>query len=243
MSDDPFEMLSSLRGADADDYLAPGDDPAADALLGRIMDGRTTEPARRRSRRRRQLLTGVVVGAAVGSGALVAALWLDQPSDPATLSCYSNASTQPDVQVGLTIDPDSTPIEQCGEPWHDGTLGSSGPPPLTACVTDDGITAVLPGDEGTCAELGLAGRDPEVSPGQDAAARVVSTISERYPTDCVESVDAAVEIVEAILADIDAQGWTVQPAGEISADRPCAFASVDAEQQVVLIVAALGTAP
>lgn len=240
MSEDPFEMLASLRGTDADEYLAPGDDPAADALLARIMDGRTTERARRRPRRRRRVAAGVVAGAVVGSGALVAALWLDRPSDPATLSCYSDASTEPDVQVGLTIDPDSTPIEQCGELWRDGTLGSSDPPPLAACVTASGITAVLPGDVGTCADLGLAGRDPEVSPDQDVAARVVSAISDRYPADCVDSVDAAVEIVEAILVDVGAHGWSVRPAGDVSADRPCAFAGVDAEQQVVLIVPASG---
>ena len=27
---DPFELLASLRGADTDDYIKPGDDPTAD---------------------------------------------------------------------------------------------------------------------------------------------------------------------------------------------------------------------
>ena len=236
---DPFELLSSFRGSDADAYLAPGEDPVADALLERIMSSESADRPRRRTPRRR-VVTGVLVGVVVGSGAVAAALWLDQPSDPATLSCYSEASTDPDVQVGLTIDPNSTPVEQCAELWRDSTLGSGEPPPLTTCVTRNGITAVLPGDETTCAELGFAGRDPVVAPDEALAARIVGTISERYPTECVDSIETATAIIETILTDLGADDWDVRAAGAIGEDRPCAYAVVNAEEQVVLIVSAAG---
>lgn len=240
MSDqDPFELLSSLRGNDATEYLAPGEDPVADALLERILSSESADRPRRRAHRRR-VVSGVLVGVVIGSSAVAAALWLDQPSDPATLSCYSEASTDPDVQVGLTIDPDSTPVEQCTELWSDGTLGSGEPPPLTTCVTTNGITAVLPGDETTCVELGLAGRDPAVAPDEALAAQIVGRISERYPTECVDSIKAATDLIETILTDLGADDWEVRAAGAIGEDRPCAFAVVIAEEQVVLIVAAAG---
>lgn len=239
---DPFELLSSLRSDDNDDYIKPGDDPTADALLKRIMDGTTASSSTPRpGRRRRRVVAGAVAGVLVASGAVAAAaVWLDQPADPATLSCYSDASLDPEVQVGLPIDAESTPVEQCAALWRNGTLASGDAPPLTACVTSDGITAVIPGDDESCTSLGLAGRDPGVDPGETVAARVVSTISDQYPTDCVDSVDQAVAIVEEILADVEADGWEVRPAGAISDERPCAYSAVDASTQVVLIVTAAG---
>jgi len=171
---------------------------------------------------------------------VAAAVWLDQPADPATLSCYSSASLDPEVQVGLPVNAESTPVEQCATLWRNGTLASGDAPPLAACVTTDGITAVIPGDDETCTSLGLAGRDPGVDPDGTVAARVVSTISDQYPTDCVDSVDQAVTIVEEILADLEADGWEIRPTGAITDERPCAYAAIDASAQVVLIVTAAG---
>ena len=176
----------------------------------------------------------------VASGAVAAAVWLDQPADPATLSCYSDASLDPEVQVGLPIDAESTPVEQCAALWRNGTIDSGGAPPLTACVTTNGITAVIPGDDKTCTSLGLADRNPSADPDGTLAARVVSTISDQYPTDCVDSLDRAVVIVEEILADLDADDWEIRPTGAITDERPCAYAAVDASAQVVLIVTAAG---
>ncbi len=239
---DPFELLSSLRRDDNDDYIKPGDDPTADALLKRIMDGTTVASSTPRpGRRRRRVVTGAIASVLVASGAVAAAaVWLDQPADPATLSCYSDASLDPEVQVGLPIDAESTPVEQCAALWRNGTLASGAAPPLTACVTTDGITAVIPGDDESCTSLGLAGRDPSADPDDTLAARVVSTISDQYPSDCVDSVDQAVVIVEEILADLEADDWEIRPTGAISDERPCAYAAVDASAQVVLIVTAAG---
>lgn len=238
---DPFELLASLRGDDTDDYIKPGDDPTADALLKRILDGTTVASSTPRpSRRRRRVVAVAVAGVLVASGAVAAAVWLDQPADPATLSCYSDASLDPEVQVGLLIDAESTPVEQCATLWRDGTLASGDAPPLTACVTTDGITAVIPGDDKTCTTLGLPGRDPGVDPDDTLAARIASTISDQYPTDCVDSVDQAVAIVEEILADLEADDWRIRPTGAITDERPCAYAAVDASTQVVLIVTAAG---
>lgn len=238
---DPFELLSSLRGDKADEHLAPGDDSAADALLARIMYGETaTLRSPSRSRRLRRVVAGVVTGVLLASGAAAAAVWFDRPEDPATLSCYSDASLDPAVQVGLTIDPQSTPVEQCASLWRDGTLGSGDAPPLAACVTPDGIIGVIPGDDDACTSLGLAVSGPNVDPDDILAARVLSMISEQYPTDCVGSVDEAVMIIEGFLADLEADDWQARPAGAITDKRPCAYAAVDASARVVLIVTAAG---
>jgi len=238
---DPFELLASMRGDDTDDYMKPGDDPAADVLLKRIMDATTVASSTPRpGRRRRRVVAVAVAGVLATSGAVAAAVWLAQPADPATLSCYSDASLDPEVQVGLPIDAESTPVEQCATLWRDGTLASGDAPPLTACVTTDGITAVIPGDDKTCSTLGLAGRDPGVDPDDTLAARIASTISDQYPTDCVDSVDQAVAIVEEILADLEADDWKIRPTGAITDERPCAYAAVDTSTQVVLIVTAAG---
>ncbi len=237
---DPFELLSSLRGDDAHGYLKPGDDPAADALLERIMNGTTAERSALRSRQHRRVVVGVMAGVLLGSGAVAAAVLFDRPTDPVTLSCYSDASLDPVVQVGLTIDPESTPVKQCAVLWRDGTLGTTDAPPLVACVTRDGITAVIPGDQESCTSLGLTVRAPSVDPDESMAAQVASAISDRYPTECVDSVDAAVVIVERILVELEADDWQVRPAAAISGERPCAYAALDASARVVLIVTGAG---
>lgn len=236
MSRDPFELLSRFRPVELDRTLEPGENPAADALLRDIA---ASDPNPRDRRHwRRWAVGGVSVVVIVGSGVAVAARWLDRPADTVTLSCYSEAAPEPDVQVGLMIDPDSTPEAQCARLWTDGALGSGPVPPLTSCVTREGITAVIPGEQGDCERIGFADRDPSVNSGGDDAARVASAVVERYPTTCVASTGDAVAMIESIIADLRVTGWEVRAAGETSADRPCAYPGVDADKRLILVVPA-----
>jgi hypothetical protein len=67
--------------------------------------------------------------------------------------------------------PQTDPVATCTSAWEQGELDPSrsngmdnfqksdqvtGTPDLTVCVLPDGIAGVVPGNEGTCAEMGLA---------------------------------------------------------------------------------------
>lgn len=237
-TNDPFELLSVLRPTTTGDFLAPGDDPAADALLSRIVSIDPTRQSPRR-RRRRLVLPVTLTFVVVASGAIATAVWLDQPTDPALLACYSEPSADPAEQFALVIDADSTPAEQCATLWQDGTFGTGEPPSLTSCVTPDGITAVMPGDATTCTALGWARLDTPLSDEQLLAPRIMSEVSGRYPTECVESVDEAETLVRTILSELRADTWRVRVERETSPDRPCAYVAIDAPNRTVLIVAAM----
>ncbi len=227
---DPFERLAASRPREFDAFLAPGDDPAADELVSTIL---TTSRLPRR--RRRGLLAALTVVGVAGTGAVAAAVWLDRPSDPVSLSCYSNASNTPDEQVALLVDPDSTPIDQCAKVWREGPLGNDIAPPLAACVTANGIVAVIPGQPTVCDQLGLARLDPNASEGDDLAAQVINSLSATWPETCVTSIDDAVALVERVLDDVEATNWTITIAGPPTPNAPCVAASPDAEQVNVIL--------
>lgn len=236
---DPFELLSSMRPLDLDRTIRPGDDLAADDLFARIVDGTVDadEPVRRRWPRR--VIGGAVVVALAGGGAVAASRLFAEPTDSASLSCYSDASADPDVQVAMIIDPSVTPEDQCAPMWVDGPLGTTGPPELSSCVTDNGITAVIPGTGETCVEIGYDERAP-VEPGSpNPAATITNAISDRWSAEdrCIRDVDEAVDILEGIIADAGADGWTVVVLHPPTDEMPCVGAGVDAAAQQVFTAA------
>jgi hypothetical protein len=90
-------------------------------------------------------------------------------SDVVHVSMMSVRGATPTVSATPADQPD--PIEECSWMWRDGLLvpGSRGTirdipanptpthpvPPLVACTLHNGIAAVFPGDDSTCAALGL----------------------------------------------------------------------------------------
>ena len=233
-SQDPFEILAGSCPTEPGDRVEFGDDPAVDALLRSIM----SEPApdSRRRRRRRRWVSGVVATAVVGTGAVAAAVWLDRPADPTLLSCYSDAAVPPAIQVGLMIDPTLTPIEQCTPQWHNGELGSEGPPELAACVSSEGIAIVLPGSIETCNELGLAGLDPDRRIGDLTAIRVANLHPERYEDQCFTS-EEAMDVTQQIFDEVGADDWTVEVLVPVTDELPCAIPSILGAEQRVLLAA------
>lgn len=237
-SPDPFELLASMRPADLDRRVDPGDDPAIDALLADIVAGTTNSsgpPPRRRWRRR--VIGGAVVLAVAGGGAVAASRLLSSPTDSAALSCYSNASALPDIQVALIIDPSSTPEQQCAPMWSDGTLGTSGPPQLASCVTDTGITAVIPDTGDTCTAIGFEEREP-VAPGTpNPAATITNAISDTWTNHdgCVRDLDEARRLLEQIFIDAGAEGWTIRVMRQPTTDEPCIAAGIDPEAHEVFL--------
>jgi hypothetical protein len=232
MTDDPFDVLTRLH--EHDQRLNPGDNPAADALRDHIVAAGTA-PSRRQRRLRWGATTAAAAVALAASG-VAAAWWATRPSDTTTVACYSNASTTPATQIALLREPAQTPQQQCKPLWSDGTLGDDGPPPLASCVTDAGIVAVIPGPPEVCDHLSLdSAADPA---NDDVAALIVSAVSQRWPRTCVTSVDAATTVIDEIFDDVEASDWTISNAGDVTTDRPCLYAAVDAEQHTVTVIAA-----
>jgi hypothetical protein len=121
--DDDFDsgdLLRRLRPHRGDGYLAPGEDPHADALLQQIM-GQDVDRARpaRRGRRVAVLVIGATV---VGAGATAALIQSRQAGNPTVLGCYSSSDVEHARQVGIEPDARRTPIEQCAELWSDGRI-------------------------------------------------------------------------------------------------------------------------
>ena len=93
--------------------------------------------------------------------------------------CYTIANLKGGANFyGLTVAASGNPnvpavvtnaLKTCAVDWHDGFLQQGKRPlrnqlppaqrvvpPLVACVLNDGIAAVFPGDSATCARLGLS---------------------------------------------------------------------------------------
>lgn len=231
MNDDPFELLKRVRPL-PDHELVPGDDPDAEALLARVTaERRFAEPAQNR---RRWLVAGVVAVVAVGAGSVAAVLNNSRPADPATLMCYSEASTTPAGRAVGHIDPNSTPVRQCEPRWLDGTFSVDGPPNLVACSAAD-VTVVVPGGDSTCAELGFANLAAPTEPDL-VDARVASEVPGLF-AECVPDLDDAAAAVAAMFDELGAVDWKVRVEGATSSERPCAANVIDAVAREVLIVA------
>jgi hypothetical protein len=180
--------------------------------------------------------------AVLAVAAVAATTWVALVRDVSavTVVCYATTSLDGD-RVGVAAS--SAPsVAVCAEPWADGPLTNPDVnpgdiPPLTACVTDNGVLAVFPTDDPkVCDDLGLATPDPSqptVGLGSAAAARdeiVAYVAGETCP-----SLEDAELRVRSILETHGLTDWTVeaQPQRE---DRPCASIAFDTDTRTVILV-------
>jgi hypothetical protein len=205
---DPIDgLLRAVRPVRSEDYLRPGDDPAADAMLRRIT---TTIPVRRRRSWKR--ITFFVTGACVlaGAGVTTAVLRSRAPEDPTQVACYSSAVPAESEIYPIPGDADRTALEQCRDLWLDGTIAAvGGIPSLTACVTDDGLTAVLPGEDVLCADLGWDVAELGVGDAAHPATELQSTLSDRFGVGCVDR-DRAITIVSEVIRQLGLDDWSTE---------------------------------
>lgn len=242
---DPVDLLQMYSAPDGWDSTVELTGPDADAdavsLLQRVVGGQVAATGPRR--RHLRLVTGVIIAASLGGAAVAAATILSRsPDEPESVSCWSESVAPPEAQVGLGWDGIDDPISICSDEWRGGRLGADGPPqPLQACVNEDGVAAVVPGDETTCEHLGLesfAPIDPATSNGQmllDVSIlerRLVAT----YNVGPCRSPELVVPEVETLLNDLGFVGWDVTIAGIFSADEPCASIAVEPETTTVVVV-------
>ena len=203
---DSGNLLRGLRPHRGDEYLAPGADPRAEALLDRIVSQELDGKGSARYARRVALL---VIGATVVCASAAAALILTRrPGDPTVLSCYSSSDVEQALQFAIPPDAQRTAIEQCAELWSDGRISTNGPPGLVACVTDADIVAVLPGDEAACAAAGWVLAATSTGPGIDRTSDLTNTLSDRFADQCVNP-DAAIATVEQVLDELGLVEWRI----------------------------------
>ena len=228
---EPGELLHALRPYPVDEYLAPGDDPGADALLRHVMS-LDIDGHKRHSRGRRVAVLAIAI-TVVGASATAALVTSRSAGNRAEVSCYSSADVHAAKQVVLSADSRRTPLDQCADLWSDGHISSGGAPALVACVTSADIVAVVPGDNSTCTTHGWAVAVVATEPTEDPAPALTSTLSDRFAGQCLDP-DSAAQAVAAVLADLHATDWSVHD-GTANPDW-CAVPVVDVASRTVELV-------
>lgn len=238
---DPVELLNSLAPpAGWDERTDLATDERAAAIHRRVVTGNVVPF--RAPRRRLRIVTGIVVTAALG-GAGVAALLQRGADEDRVLACWSEAVSPPTAQVERAWDGVADPVEACAPPWQDGTFGTQGPAaPLRACVTANGVVAIVPGDDDTCADLGMpayAAPEPgDASVGdQDFDANALQRMLEKkYHRGGCYTEQQALEGVSATLEEFMFDGWVTRSLGSFESEETCASISIERETKTVLIV-------
>jgi hypothetical protein len=190
-------------------------------------------PARRRRR--------AVAGTAIVTGGAVAAVWNRSPQRTQRVASRSDPANPPVETVGVTWDGITDPTALCSAEWASGSFETAGPPDeLTACVTTDGVAAVIPGDTGVCDALGFAEFVPPVDDGLVPAVSDAAAELDRIffaSTNCVPLADAEGEI-RRVLDEYGLSGWDIETVGTFSPDEPCATVSLDPASATAVVAPA-----
>ena len=181
-------------------------------------------------RRRRRAVAAAVAGTAIVTGGAVAAVWTRSPERTQRLACWSDAGNPPVELVGVRWDGTTDPTALCWAQWARGSFDTAAPlDDLTACVTTDGLAAVIPGDPDVCDPLGFADFVPPDDEDLVLAVNEAATELDRIffaRTNCVPLADAEGEI-RRVLDNYGLSGWDIETVGTFSADEPCATVSLD----------------
>lgn len=233
---DPFSALGPLNPVPDAEALR---DPARSTeLLRRVLSDATASvrvlPSSRQ-RRQRRIIVVVAVGAVVAAAAF-AWVAVRGHDDPLSLSCYATASLESDrTQVPPAH---GDPRDICASEWVAGRVTGtrSDPPPLIACVRDEGSVAVLPATRGTaCSRFGWADLDPNANRQADFVIRahdqLVTAFRSEPCLDLHEAHTTARRILEANNLD-----WIVSGPPEFPAERPCASLAIDPNERTVTLV-------
>jgi hypothetical protein len=149
------------------------------------------------------------------------------------LACYSTAEVATAVQVAIAPEPGRPPVEQCAALWSDGRISSGGAPTLTACVTDTGIVAVLPGDDRSCLAAGWVVAASSTQPPAERSPELTNALSDRFAGRCLD-VESAGRAVEDVLVQLGLTGWAIDDRTPEGAG--CAVPVVDVASRTVALV-------
>lgn len=249
---DPVQLLAQFRPPRDDRYLPPGENPIADDLLNRISAGDRVDRAssragvRRSSTRRvpRAAAIGVAAVLLAGAGGAAAVLLNRHPDDITPIDCYGPGTASTAARLNAVRHSELSPTQQCAAAWSDGRLGGDGPPPLTECVTDTGIIAVIPADSpDVCRQWGWDPADTSPDSVADRADEVVEVVSRRFSERC-HGPGEAVATIRAVLHELDLDDWTIADrTTDDLAEASCVYPAIDGLARTVDLVSVAPPGP
>ena len=234
---DPFEIVAGANPVPGLTERLPGDDE----MLARIL-AMPVAPAAATKRRPRRRMIWFGAGVAVASVGLAAYAFIreDSPTDPLSIVCYSTPQTNPAVRVGLRMSED--PVGMCGQQWTNGVIASfRSPPVLTACISDGGLVAVIPGNQQVCENLGYANWVGELTDEERNLIAFQDALTSNFGDRCVTENNAQPR-VRSIMVQFGYSEWTLVQRGGYTPARQCTGAVAFVEDQMVVLVSRRGTA-
>lgn len=227
---DPFDILAALNPVPGLIETSPQDE----ALLATII---AAMPSSTGKRRRRAWITGGTAVTVVVLAAF-AVLRQESASSPLQLTCYTTAQQPPAEQFGIPMEDD--PVRACQRLWRNGTISGTEPPTLTACVSDGGIVAVVPGGQQICSRLGLANWVGALTDDDGQVIAFADELATAFAASCItesEAVAAAQAVIDKYLLD----DWAIVQRGGYTPERACSLAGAVPEQHLVVIASRRGT--
>jgi hypothetical protein len=171
-------------------------------------------------RRRRWVAGALFATLAAGGGTIAWAVSRhDKAPDPTQIACHQ----RPDLKSSIIAlaNNGEDPLAQCTSAWRKQMPDWGPPPTMIACVSPTGIIAVVPGDDATCATLGLAKLDQ----GIDDQQRILLAFEDSVTTEVGEMgcvlPERVKQIVEKRLVQFALNGWTVSIVGRFDSTQPC----------------------
>ncbi|MBI4885043.1 MAG: hypothetical protein HY826_13415 [Actinobacteria bacterium] len=200
-------------------------------LLASLIETSPATSPRVRAHRRH----GWVIAGASVTVILLAAFALlrrDAPPKPAHISCYSEAAVDPTHQMELAASDD--PLAACRELWVAGAFDNRDVPRLTSCVTNDGIIAVVPGGEQTCAELGWSRWVGTFSEDERNLIAFRAAMQSTFVATCY-SQSTAERAVRTLLSEYGLDDWQIATNDDWTNALPCTAGGVDPESKSVTL--------
>jgi hypothetical protein len=229
---DAFARLRDANPAPRHETPAPQSAQAL-ALLARVVatqrDGAPTAPPARRRRAFRLLVPAALLSVAAGY------LIVSNVTAPLHVTCFAEASLE-EGDVAVMPADGSDPIALCAEVWSAPDLFDAGTvPPLAACVLEDGSVGVFPGEQGTCAGLGRAAVEGDMTTTSAVVELRDALVSRFDESGCLGSQGAGAVVV-AELDAVGLSGWSVRETAPFTRAEPCAALAFDEEGRTVLLV-------
>ena len=165
--------------------------------------------------------------------AAFAVLRHDAPDNPATMLCYGEKSAHPAQREQLST---GDPVAACREVWQSGLFGTTQVPPLSACVTNDGIIAVVPGGDQACIDLGYSLWRDSFDEDEQSAIEFHDEVGLTLGTTCYSEPEAT-QVVKALLSEYGLTGWTVVTNDDRADAFPCTASAVDPPTKTITLYA------
>jgi len=220
---DPVELFNNLGWPTADIAVDLKSDAIAASILDRVLneEGNVVPLLRTPQRRRRRLGLIAFSTVMIGTAGTVAAATLlrSSPDDNRSVSCWATAENPPSQQDVVAWDGEKEPSSLCE---------GSGTDLKAVCVTEAGITAVVPGPPSICAEIGLTEfRTPEPESDNARIARADELLGAELNATTCQDEDESYKVARRLLDQVGLDDWPIETIGQFSRGEPCATVALD----------------